>query len=286
MFSQQKDVERKSGTYAVIGADGGIDPYGLNAAPLIIQPQSYKLRVFFGPQFFYKTFDDAYDAIAAIVGPGIPQTLVYQTDGGRQQQRQARPLKIAHVVTVESYFYADFDLLWELQGSAWRDFVSNAQKVWGGTGLVWGAATGIWGIATTALSAVSTPATADMTGATAPDHGPIFTIYGPFGDLSAPGFQIVNISIAIPSPLGPQNPYFTISDTLLTSGDQYVIDCGQMDVTKNGANAFGALYVPDYQERWMWFNAGIVNNLLIRNLPGVAPQVGGRARIDFFKKYY
>lgn len=296
-MSADHSFQRRSGTYVVAGADGGIDPFGLNSLPTAIRNVSYQFREYFNPRGItddthHTDPDSARDALMLAVGGGAPVKLEYTTSKGLKRYAYAKAKDYPQTLAIDSDKWADFKITFELRDTFWSDQAPINAVSWGG--FTWGSFT--WGGTTPLLlntgGVFQYNYAIDLTGATAFDLCKI-TVDGPWG--GSTGFTIANNSLSVPTSTGIVFPTLQYLEPLLT-GESVTIDPAAMTVTKilvggSHQDAFTKLSWPNFQKYMMWVDphtnaiGSAINTLQISGT-GTSLTNGGRLSVLATKRYW
>lgn len=288
-LQQDMGVTRRSGAFAVLGADGAINPYGLGAPPLAAHQFAWQVRIFTklaGGSAV--SFDAARDLLVRNIMHGKPQTLVYRADDNTLRFNIGYFIDAPSIITTQSPLFHDFRIVWSLDDPYWRSQYPADVLIWGATGKQWGDVTlPPWGSTSFSLATNPTTHVVDATGTpqlgvpTAPDKGPIITIIGPFG--GAGGVTIYNDAVLFDNGTGFVPMQFTITEKIL-AGVHYVVDCGAKSVRKDGAPAYNKFTVPLYQEDWFRIEPNVANSMrFVCNGSGAV--AGGSSTVVYFLKF-
>lgn len=289
-------LARRSGTYSVIGLDGGVDPYGYNAMPAQNREVSVTFREYFRPKGFvddkhHTSMDAARDALMSALGSGMPVRLEYITDMKTSRYCTAKAKDFPLVTTVDSDLSADFHVTMEMYDPFWSDLFPANVATWGN--FVWGDGT-IWGgtpFNMNASASASTTFNADMTGATAFDL-PKITVSGPYGGTK--GFVVQNQSLRIFTDAGPAFVSFQYLEALLT-GESVTIDSASLDVQKTlvggaSVNVFDKIFWPGYQRYLFAVDARTIDgnpvNRIVFTNQGTSLTTGGNGLVNYTKRYW
>jgi hypothetical protein len=291
-LQQDMGVARRSGAFAILGADGAINPYGVGAPPLAAHLFAVTIRIFTTRAGgTAASFDAARDQLVRNIMHGRPQTLVYTADDGTLRFNVGYFVDAPSIVTTNSPLYHDFKLVWELDDPYWRSQFPADALIWGATGKRWGDVTlPPWGSTAFSLATNPTAHTVDATGnvqlgaPSAPDKGPVITIIGPFGGDG--GLTVFNDhpNAAFVTASGATAPMqFSITEKVL-AGVHYVVDCGARSVRKDGAPAYNHFTVPSYQDDWMRVEPNVANPFRFVCV-GANTTAGGTGTIVYYLKF-
>lgn len=260
---------RRVASYVVMGGKGALDPYGAYAYPMAASIVTYRFRV--APQQGIKSIDDLREDLIVAAAHGEPQDLFFMEWDGTFWKAQGKCIRFDAATDVQSPFYEDFEVAWELANPELSALAAPGVLVWGQAGLKWGQAGLKWGATPYAwnLNLGSIPTTITNPNGTVPTTDMTFEIQGTYGPATSPvptlanglGIVVANQSIMY----GSVPHYFRIIDTL-GPGESYSIAFDSLTVRKNGVPAWQNLYKPNYQDSYMKFKRG--TNLVVVYISG------------------